>query len=117
MPAPPESPMCRYVLSKSHSRMGQLLTYQVGEARHQSSFLICAHSSCERRAVLMGLASHAYDASSLALFSMLSRCSASLTPRVSQARFLSAVMQRLTASTSDGRVASPSAAMSRSKGW
>ena len=32
----------------------------------QSSFLICAHSSIVRRAVLIGLASHAYAASARA---------------------------------------------------
>src|SRR5271155_3070519 len=97
--------------------MGQLLTYQVGEARHQSSFLICSHSSWERRAVLMGLASQAYDASSRALSNVLWCCSASLAPRVSQALFLSPVISRLTDSTSKGSVASPSAAMSKSNGW
>ena len=61
----------------------------------QSSFLICAHSSADRRAVLIGLASQAYAASARARSSAAPCASASFLPRSSNARPRSAVIESL----------------------
>src|SRR5689334_19854433 len=69
-------------LSKFHRRSGQPLTNgEIGnDARHQSSFLICAHNSALSLATLIGEASQAYDASVRARVSIAACCSANFAP-------------------------------------
>src|SRR5262249_30523932 len=111
MPAPPDPPIHWYGLSKFQSRVAQPA---VPFTSAQSSFLICPHTSAHSPAVLPGLASHAYDASSRDLSPAALLASASFAPRFSKTRLRSPVVARLTASTSDGSVASASPAIARS---
>src|SRR5262245_26659308 len=88
-PPPPSQPTDRYGLSKFHATRSKLLPQPVvlvampPPTSDQSSFLMTSQISAVSRPVAIGLASHAYEASSRARSNAAAFMSANFLPRSS----------------------------------